>query len=56
MAPKPKKPSGRNVSENKRGTVAVKLRLPPDVADRLHELAARRRVTVSGLVAELIPE
>lgn len=49
-----KKASGRNVKENERGTVAVKLRLPPDVADDLDDIAARWGVTRSGAVALMI--
>jgi hypothetical protein len=49
-----KKASGRNVTEAERGTVAVKLRLPPEVAEELDELAARWGVTRSGAVALLL--
>lgn len=49
-----KKPSGVNIPEGQRGTVAVKLRLPPEVAEDLDELAARWRLTRSGAVARLV--
>ena len=51
-----RKASGRNVLESERGTVQVKLRLPPDVADDLDELAAKWNVTRSGAVARLLEE
>jgi hypothetical protein len=51
-----KKASGRNIPEAERGTVQVKLRLPPDVADELDDLAARLKVTRSGAVAWLLEE
>jgi len=49
-----KKASGRNIPEAERGTVQVKLRLPPDVAEDLDELAERWGVTRSGAVAKLV--
>lgn len=49
-----KKASGVNIPEAQRGTVQVKLRLPPDVADDLDTLAERWHVTRSGAVAMLI--
>ena len=48
------KASGRNVLESERGTVQVKLRLPPDVAEELDDLAAKWNVTRSGAVARLV--
>jgi hypothetical protein len=51
-----KKASGVNIPEAQRGTVAVKLRLPPDVAEDLDELAARWGLTRSGTVARLLEE
>lgn len=51
-----KKASGRNVREDERGTVQVKLRLPPDVAEDLDGLAARWKMTRSGAVARLLEE
>lgn len=47
--------SGPDIPEAQRHTVQLKLRLPEDVADRLRALAAERHVTVSGLVASLLP-
>jgi predicted transcriptional regulator len=49
-----KKASGRNIPEAERGTIQVKLRLPPDVADDLDELARRWNLTRSGAVARLV--
>lgn len=54
MTEKKKKASGANIPEAQRGTVQVKLRLPPDVKDDLDELAAKWGLTVSGTVARLI--
>lgn len=51
-----KKASGENIPEAQRGTVQVKLRLPPDVADALDELAERWGLTRSGTVARLVEE
>jgi hypothetical protein len=51
-----KKPSGVNIQEAQRTTVQVKLRLPPDVAEDLDELARRWNVTKSGVVARLLEE
>lgn len=56
LMPDKRKASGRNVREDERGTVAVKLRLPPDVAEDLDELAERWGVTRSGAVAKLVEE
>jgi hypothetical protein len=53
MARRPKA-SGRNIPEAERHTVAVKLRLPPDEAAALRELAAAAQVTVSELVVALM--
>lgn len=52
----PKKASGRNIPEAERGTVQVKLRLPPDVAEDLDELASKWGLTRSGAVARLLEE
>jgi predicted DNA-binding protein len=49
-----KKVSGRNIPEAERGTVQVKLRLPPEVAEELDEVAQRWGVTRSGAVAKLL--
>lgn len=48
------KASGVNIPEAQRGTVQVKLRVPPDVADDLDDIAARLRLTRSGAVAWLL--
>ena len=53
---KTKKHSGANIPEAQRGTVQVKLRLPPDVADDLDDLAERLRLTRSGTVAWLLEQ
>ncbi len=55
-ATKPKKPSGRNVREAERHTVACKLRLPPDVVEALDVLAERWNLTRSGVVARLVED
>jgi len=54
MVEKKKKASGVNIPEAQRGTVAVKLRVPPDVKDDLDALAERWGLTVSGAVARLV--
>jgi hypothetical protein len=51
---KKRKASGRNIPEAERGTVQVKLRLPPDVAEELDDYAAKHGVTRSGAVALLL--
>lgn len=51
---KTKKASGVNIPEAQRGTVQVKLRLPPDVKEDLDDLAERWGLTVSGTVATLV--
>lgn len=45
-----RKTSGCNIPESQRHTVSLKLRLPPDVAERLRELAAARGVTLGAAV------
>ncbi len=50
------KASGRNIPEAQRGTVAVKLRLPVDVADALDEIAERWGLTRSGAVGRMVEE
>jgi predicted DNA-binding protein len=49
-----RKASGANIPETQRHTVQVKLRLPPDVAEALDEVAERWGVTRSGAVARMI--
>ncbi len=51
--PRPKAP-GRNVKEAERGTIAVKLRLQPDVAEDLETLALMWHTTKSGAVEIMI--
>ncbi len=53
MATKKKKP-GKNIPNAQRHTVQVLLRLPPDVAEELDELAERWSMTRSGTVARLL--
>ena len=48
------KRSGPNIPEASRHSVQMKLRLPPDVAEDLDELAARLGVTRSGAVAHML--
>ena len=49
--PSPSGTSGPTTPEAQRGTVQVLVRLAPDVAARLRELAAERGSTVSAIVA-----
>jgi hypothetical protein len=56
MAEKKKKASGANIPEKQRNTVRVVLRVPPDVAERLDELAEGWGITRSGAVARLVEE
>ncbi len=51
---KAKKASGRNIPEAERGTIQVKLRLPPEVVENLDDLAERWGVTRSGAVAQVL--
>lgn len=51
-----KKAPGRNIPENQRHTVQVKLRLPPNVAERLDELAEQWGLTRAGAVGRLVEE
>jgi predicted DNA-binding protein len=51
---KPRKASGKNIPESQRSTVAVKLRLPPEVAEALDELADRLGLTRAGTVSMLL--
>ena len=53
---KPKKASGVNIPEAQRGTVAIKLRVPPEVAEELDDLAERWGLTRSGAVGRLVEE
>ena len=53
MTRAPRRP-GAYVPESQRHTVQLKLRLPPDEADALRELAAEAQVTVSELVVALM--
>lgn len=56
MATKKKVRSGQNIPEGQRGTIAIKLRLPPDVAETLKALADERGLGQSELVTELVRE
>jgi len=51
-----KKRPGKNIPNAQRHTVQRLLRLPPDVDERLGEIAEEWNVTVSGAVAQLIEE
>lgn len=53
MAEQKKKP-GKNIPNAQRHTVQILLRVPPDVAERLDELAERWGITRSGAVAKLV--
>lgn len=54
MAEKKRKAPGRNIPNSQRHTVQVLLRLPPDVAEALDEMAERWGVTRSGAVGKLV--
>ncbi len=56
MKDRPKRPPGSNITEAQRSTVAVKLRLPPEVAEELRGLAENWNLTLSGTVAKLLEE
>jgi macrodomain Ter protein organizer (MatP/YcbG family) len=51
-----KKKPGKNIPNAQRHTVQRLLRLPPDVSDRLDELAERWGLTLAGTVARLVEE
>lgn len=51
-----KKKPGKNIPNAQRHTVQRLLRLPPDVDERLAELADEWGITVSGAVARLVEE
>jgi len=46
--------SGPTQPEDKRTTEQVKLRLPPDIAERLRSLGRAHEGGISGLVAEMV--
>lgn len=49
-----KKKPGKNIPNAQRHTVQILLRVPPDVAETLDELAERWGLTRSGAVARLV--
>lgn len=51
-----KKASGVNIPNSQRSTVQVLLRLPPDAAEALDDLAEAWNMTRSGAVAKLVEE
>lgn len=51
---KPRKASGKNIPNAQRSTVQILLRLPPDVAEDLDDLAERWGITRSGAVARMV--
>lgn len=51
-----KKKPGKNIPNAQRHTVMLLLRLPPDVAERIDELAEEWGITKSGAVARLVEE
>lgn len=51
---KKRKASGVNIPNSQRHTVQVLLRLPPEVAEKLDELAERWGVTRSGAVGQVL--
>lgn len=56
MATKKKKASGVNIPNRQRHTVQLLLRLPPDIAEDLDDLAERWGLTRSGAVGRLVEE
>lgn len=54
--PARKKASGRSIPEAQRHTLALKLRLRPEVAEELRALAAERGCTLGELVTRLLVE
>lgn len=53
MATTKKKP-GKNIPNAQRHTVQILLRVPPDVAERIEELAEEWGLTKAGTVARLL--
>lgn len=51
-----KKKPGKNIPNAQRHTVQLLLRLPPDVVERIEELAEAWNVTKAGAVARLVEE
>ena len=51
-----KKKPGKNIPNAQRHTVQILLRVPPDVAERLDELAEEWGITRSGTVGRLVEE
>lgn len=51
-----KKKPGKNIPNAQRHTVQILLRVPPDVAERLDELAEEWKLTRSGTVGRLLEE
>ncbi len=49
-----KKKPGKNIPNAQRKTEQMLLRLPPDVDERIRELAAKWRITNAGVVARLL--
>lgn len=47
-------PSGPNVPESQRHTVRIALRLRPEAAERLREIAEERRETLAEVVSGLV--
>jgi predicted DNA-binding protein len=51
---KKKKASGVNIPNTQRHTVQILLRVPPEVKEKLDDLAERWGVTRSGAVAQVL--
>jgi predicted DNA-binding protein len=51
-----KKKPGKNIPNAQRHTVQILLRLPPEVAERIEELAEAWNLTKAGAVARLVEE
>ncbi len=49
-----KKKPGKNIPNAQRHTVQILIRVPPEIAERLDELAEEWAVTRSGVVGHLV--
>lgn len=49
-----KKKPGKNIPNAQRHTVQILLRVPPEVAERIEELAEEWRLTKAGVVGRLL--
>jgi hypothetical protein len=51
-----KKKPGKNIPNAQRHTVQILLRLPPEVDERIRELAEQWGITLAGVVGRLLDE